>query len=163
MATDPDEFIQLVAFAKPYAIQCGDINGFAIQCAQEVERSGEPAFYLTTRKLATDPKRFPVALEMWGYDETNGQSFMVAQMDITRPVYKDNPHGFHGNHLVVSLLEQTRDKLQILVPEGVEVLTSHALWRSLTHGAGYAEIKAQRALERLIPITASTPKKASRL
>jgi hypothetical protein len=146
---DISEFSQMVSHAIPYALQCGNLNAFAKDCANEVERSGEPAFYLTTKKLATEPHRFPVALEMWGYNDETNESFLVAQMNIIRPEYRDNAFGFRGNHLVVALLEQVREKLQLMVPDGVEVLTSNTQWRSLIHGPGYSEKKTQRALSRV--------------
>lgn len=161
---DMSEFSQMVTHAIPYALRCGDLNAFAKDCANEVERSGEPAFYLTTKKLATEPHRFPVALEMWGYNDVTHESFIVAQMDIIRPEYRDNAFGFRGNHLVVALLEQVRDKLQRMVPDGVDVLTSNTQWRSLIHGTGYSEKKTQRALSRIVVVpTEKTVKKSSRL
>jgi hypothetical protein len=140
---DPlDDFATLVEHAKPYARQCGALDNFAQACFEEVERSGEPAFFLTTQKHLNEPHRFPAALEMWGYDENKGQAFVVATMDITRPDYKNNSEGFKGNHLVVALLEEVKKKVVDLVPDGIAILTSQSSWRSLIRGSGYTEIKS---------------------
>lgn len=155
-------FQELMEFAKPYALLCGDLATFAQACANEVRESGEPAFYLTTQKSIAEPGRFPTGLLMHSYDESKGQSQVIASMDIARPEYKDNVHGFKGNHLVVALIETVREKIQCMLPEGVEVLTSYATWSSLTHGPGYAELKAKRALERSIPLDATSLKAAKR-
>lgn len=155
-------FSDLVNSAIPYAHKCGDLAGFASTCAEEVLRSGEPAFYMTTLKDINQPKSFPVALQMWSYDETSGQSVVIATLDIERPKYRGNMHGFMGNHLVVALLELARSELQSRVPEGVEVLTSRTKWDALIHGSGYFELKAQRALHRSVPEVFSA-RKPSRL
>lgn len=158
-----NEFKDLVEFAKPYAARCGNIAGFARACAAEVERSGEPAFYMTTRKNPMEPGRFPIALEMWGYEESTGQNLLVATLDLDRPEYKDNPHGFMGNHLVVALIELSRSTLQSMIHDGVQVFTSQSTWSALTRGSGYAELKMQRALHRVIPETPAPARRASRL
>lgn len=155
---------ELVDHAKPYAVQCGDIDSFARECSSEVERSGEPAFFMETLKQAGDPKRFPAGLQLWAFDEEKGETFVVANMDLERPKYKDNPHGFRGNHLVVALLDIAREKAQAMVPEGVTILTSRMAWMSLLRGDGYRELKSQRALNRFLPPDLAGPKsKRSRL
>lgn len=158
-----EDFAAQVKNATPYARQCGDLDGFAKACFDEVERSGEPAFFLTTKKHIDDPHRFPAALEMWAYDEGKGQAFVAATLDIERPDYKSNPFGFLGNHLVVALLEEVKRKVVELVPDGISILTSQTSWRSLIHGSGYAEIKSKRALERVVGSAPEPIKKRARL
>lgn len=157
------DFSAQVDNAKPYARLCGDLKGFANACFQEVERSGEPAFFLATKKHFSEPRAFPASLEMWSYDEVKQASFVVATMDVERPDYKANPFGFQGNHLVVALLELVKSDVVELVPDGIAILTSAASWRSLIHGPGYAEIKAKRSLERTIPTAPAPSKSRSRL
>lgn len=157
------DFDALTRHATPYAKLCGDLQGFARDCAKAVEQSGEPAFYLTAIKPA-EAKRFPSSLEMRGYDERERRSIVVGRMEITRPDYTENPHGFKGNHLVVALLESARRELQALIPDGIAVLTSQTQWKALIQGEGYRELKTQRALNRAIaqPDSAST-RRAQRL
>lgn len=158
-----NEFEAQVKNAKAYACQCGDLDGFAKACFDEVERTGEPAFYLTTKKHFNEPHRFPASLEMWAYDEVKNKAFVAATMDIVRPDYKTNPFGFQGNHLVVALLEEVKHKVVDLVPDGVAILTSQASWRGLIHGSGYSEIKSKRSLERMVPAAAEPKRLRSRL
>ena len=117
-----------------------------------------------TVKRADDPKRFPAAISLWAYDEAKGQSFIVVQMELARPDYKENPHGFNGNHLVRAVLAEARERAEALIPEGVQIVTSRLEWNGLIHGPGYRERKAQRALARLVPKEAqAAPKAKTRL
>lgn len=152
-----NEYQELVDFAMPWARRCGDVEGFARECAREVARTGEPAFFMETIKRPDAPKRFPCALSLWAYDEAKNQTYVLADMAIDRPEYKDNPHGFRGDHLVVALLQLAQNKARELVPEGVDILTSRSAWSSLIHGPGYRERKEQRHMERLIPANAASP------
>ena len=142
----PGEFESLVAAAKLYARQCGDLDEFAESCKREMIDSGEPAFFLSTIKDPNDPKRFPIALAIHSYDQEKSLDKVIASMDITRPDYKDNSDGFRGNHLVVALLELAREAICQKAPETVRVLTSASQWIALVHSDGFKEEKARRAL-----------------
>lgn len=162
--SDINEYQELVDLAMPWARRCGDIDSFAQECAREVERTGEPAFFLETVKHMDAPKRFPAALALWAFDETENKTYVLANMEIDRPEYRDNPHSFRGDHLVVALLQMAQNRARELVPEGVEILTSRSSWSSLIHGPGYRERKQQRHMERVIPVQLTTkPRTRARL
>ena len=150
----------LVSCARECALSCGDLSAFAKQCAEEVVRSGEPAFFLTTRKNISEPKRFPVALEMYAYTLESNTAKLIASLDILRPDYKSNSHGFGGNHLVVALLNVAAEAVKKECPENIEIVTSHSKWSTLIHGPGYQALKTKIGLQYLVsePL-ASSPKK----
>lgn len=133
--------------ALPFARACGDLTSFVSQASLAARDSGEPVFFLTTKKDPAKPSRFPVALQLFGFDEVEGAALLISEMPIIRPDYDAEGSTVRGNHVVVALLREVMIALESDLGEGFEVLTSSARWREITRDRlAYCARKQQRAM-----------------